>query len=397
MSMCAHAKTKLWHSTCSYIHVCTCTYDTFSATYTCTCTHAAHHDNVYTIQCVFNTHVKSYFPTAGEHKPLPSLTKSRMAGYDKLFIEQPSDELICLICQMVARDPQQSKCKCGRIYCKSCVQKLKGSYSNKCPTCRRTLETFEDNLSCRRIQALMVKCDNEEAGCMWEGELGSLDRHLKVCDRQKKLQSCRYKDIGCKALFLEKDREAHERESLQVHLNLAMRCLSLETRAPPRVFKLENFAEMRRNDTFCYSPSFYSHPGGYRMCLKMFPNGVVTGHGTHFSITVELMRGENDDHLRWPFRGEVTFSVLNQISDDRHCTDTVKFDRVESAEVNSRVIEGERNEHGRGFPEFLSHKRLKQSKSDIVQYLVDDTVYVRVSSVTVSDTNKPWLTPSPVQ
>ncbi len=40
------------------------------------------------------------------------------SGYDYQFIEEPSDDLKCLICLCVARDPQQhGDGGCGKIFC----------------------------------------------------------------------------------------------------------------------------------------------------------------------------------------------------------------------------------------------------------------------------------------
>ena len=35
------------------------------------------------------------------------------------------------------------------------------------------------------------------------------------------------------------------------------------------------------------------------------------------------MKGENDDHLRWPYKGTITISLLNQLQDSGHFTETI--------------------------------------------------------------------------
>ena len=37
--------------------------------------------------------------------------------------------------------------------------------------------------------------------------------------------------------------------------------------------------------------------------------------GTHVSVFTCLMRGEFDSHLKWPFRGDITIQLLNQLED----------------------------------------------------------------------------------
>ena len=82
---------------------------------------------------------------------LCSYTRSAMAesedvkGYDHEFVDQPPDGLVCLICLLVARDPQQSTC-CGKVYCKACLADLK-RHSNSCPQCRDDINCFPDKKS----------------------------------------------------------------------------------------------------------------------------------------------------------------------------------------------------------------------------------------------------------
>ncbi len=65
-------------------------------------------------------------------------------GYDYQFVEEPSDDLKCLICLCVARDPQQhGEGGCGKIYCKSCIDKYK-TKNRDCPSCRIDITTFKD-------------------------------------------------------------------------------------------------------------------------------------------------------------------------------------------------------------------------------------------------------------
>ncbi len=72
---------------------------------------------------------------------------SRAGGYDYQFVEDPSDDLKCLICLCVARDPQQhGDGGCGKIFCMSCIDKYKKN-DDKCPNCRKVIATFKDERS----------------------------------------------------------------------------------------------------------------------------------------------------------------------------------------------------------------------------------------------------------
>ena len=68
-----------------------------------------------------------------------------LKGYDHQFVEPPPDDLLCLICLCVARDPQQINC-CGKVLCKGCLEEHK-KYSTVCPQCRNVINSFADKRS----------------------------------------------------------------------------------------------------------------------------------------------------------------------------------------------------------------------------------------------------------
>ncbi len=51
------------------------------------------------------------------------------------------------------------------------------------------------------------------------------------------------------------------------------------------------------------------------MRLRVDANGDGNGKGTHVSVYICLMRGDNDDNLKWPFKGTIEVSLLNQLED----------------------------------------------------------------------------------
>ena len=89
------------------------------------------------------------------------------SGHDNNFLETPPDEFTCLIFHCVAKDPLQTQC-CGKLYCKSCLERLQGPNKGTSPTFRkRRFSTLSDHISNRRIKALKLTCDNKEKGCKW--------------------------------------------------------------------------------------------------------------------------------------------------------------------------------------------------------------------------------------
>ena len=74
-----------------------------------------------------------------------------MGGYDYNFVEPLPDELTCLICMCVAREPWQMDC-CGRVFCKDCLEELRKRtrvLPVKCPNCREQGKSFADRRGTR--------------------------------------------------------------------------------------------------------------------------------------------------------------------------------------------------------------------------------------------------------
>ena len=115
------------------------------------------------------------------------------------------------------------------------------------------------------------------------------------------------------------------------------------------------------------------------MCIRVNANGIVSGAGTHVSVYVHLMRGEHDDWLVWPFRGNIIIQLLNQNSDRDHVRMTVSFDDP-TVEVSQRVMARERAQKGRGYHKFICHLKLQ---STTTQYLKNDCLKFRVTKIIV--------------
>jgi TNF receptor-associated factor 4 len=431
-----------------------------------------------------------------------------LKGYDHQFVEPPPDDLICLICLCVARDPQQINC-CGKVLCKGCLEEHKKN-STVCPQCRKNINSFADKRSkyhleknCmvhkhnnyyhnttgeRHILSLKARCDNTSNGCEWAGELRSLDEHLAGCgftllscpnncqngdkvvqlfrkdvqrhtkeqcprrqykcrhclevgehremttkhlekcpmlevpcprpgckiriarcnllkhqtECQFEIVPCKYVIIGCKKEALRKDMAEHEGDTQQ-HLQLAVDTVyqqqitireqesmlaHLRSREMPMKYKFTAYDHHKTTDDAVYSPGFYTSPGGYKMCVRVWANGCRDGHSTHVSISANLMKGENDDHLPWPFTGTVTFELLNQLEDKNHYSKYVTFLPDEAS--SQRTINAERSSTGYGMPGYISHSALGYNAAKNCQYLRNDFLYFRVN-VNARSSSKPWL------
>ena len=159
----------------------------------------------------------------------------------------------------------------------------------------------------------------------------------------------------------------------------------------PNVLKFTNFAERKSRNEITYSPPFYSSPGGYKMCLRVYANGRGDGKDTHISLYVCLMSGENDDHLVWPFTGTVKIELLNQLSDYHHHKTTIQFKA--NRKSSQRVLDKDSIGNGHGQPQFISHLSLAiigNPWQNQHQYLKDDCLYFRYK--VTCEMHKPWLT-----
>ena len=153
---------------------------------------------------------------------------------------------------------------------------------------------------------------------------------------------------------------------------------------PPWVVKLEGFEEKKRNEETWYSDPVYSHFGGYKMCLCVHSNGNSYSKGTHVSVFVLLMKGDNDDNLKFPFKGRIVVSLLNQLEDKNHYTRELWSPDSDVPEVVSgRVETGERNGKGWGHPDFLSHNDVNYNSDKNWQYLKNDCLFFRVDQLQI--------------
>uniref|UniRef100_A0A8D2JKQ2 MATH domain-containing protein n=1 Tax=Varanus komodoensis TaxID=61221 RepID=A0A8D2JKQ2_VARKO len=129
-------------------------------------------------------------------------------------------------------------------------------------------------------------------------------------------------------------------------------------------YKMDAKAGKRRS---IYSPAFATHPFGYHLCVRLYPDGDGIGKGGHLSVFLALAKGPYDDVLPWPFRQKVTFTLLDPTRKRSPVTETFLPD-PHSASFHQPQ---ERLNVASGSPLFASHV-------EIPGYLKDDTLYLKV-------------------
>ena len=162
-------------------------------------------------------------------------------------------------------------------------------------------------------------------------------------------------------------------------------------------FTLTEFTKRKQFNNLYYSPPFYSHTNGYKLCLKVYANGCGKGKGTHISIYASLMRGDYDNNLQWPFEGDIVIELLNWRENNNHCRRaTICLNKYNDPDgsVTSRITEGEYALSSRGLLQFISHSSLFYNPDTSAEYLQDDCLRLRVVDVAVYSTPLLLKTPS---
>ena len=157
---------------------------------------------------------------------------------------------------------------------------------------------------------------------------------------------------------------------------------------PPVTFTLHHFHERKDNNEFWLSPYFYSHKYGYKMQLKVFPNGTGEGAGTHISMFVLIVPGEFDDLLAWPFCGIITVHLINQHKHRHSLVHKVYFTTVDNLKYREKPRLEANEEHRMGWGTFklIAHTELGEGTgllAERVQYLKSNSLSFCVWSITM--------------
>ena len=145
-----------------------------------------------------------------------------------------------------------------------------------------------------------------------------------------------------------------------------------------------NFHEHKRVNDICHSKPFYSESNGYKFYLQVYANGDVDGKDTHVSMYVRLKKGEHDEVLKWPFKGEITIQLLNRKEDKGHVVRILDFS-VATLENRTRVTDKEGG--GWGYSKFISHIDVECNPDESIKYLQDGILCFEISKVTLHTGN----------
>ena len=188
--------------------------------------------------------------------------------------------------------------------------------------------------------------------------------HNLVKENQELRETMKKNDRQCQ----EKIRTETEEEVEKLKLALT-RCSGF-----PKVYSVK-----RTVDDVCL-PAFYTHQQGYKMCLRVVPNGRRDGRGTHVSIYTYLGKNSYDKHLKWPFIGNVIIQIVNQAGDHDHVEMIITYNDKTPVGCAGRVTSGDWSK-GWVHSQFLSHSDLEYNATTKTQYLKDNHLIIRVVKV----------------
>ena len=155
------------------------------------------------------------------------------------------------------------------------------------------------------------------------------------------------------------------------------------TDLPPLSIAVDHYDSLKRSDNAYTSRTFYTHPRGYKMCVKIWPNGVLDGKNSHVSVSCHIVRGENDAALKWPFRGNVHLRLANQRGDDHHCDHFIRYTHRTPHHLSGRVTgAGPDTSQGNSLVHFVAHADLNNGAAG-KHYLLNDTLQFFVTKVEV--------------
>ena len=329
----------------------------------------------------------------------------------------------CMVCSRFLQSSHQVGC-CGERFCYNCIDGKKS-----CPKCKAVnFDIFPDQAHDQYLKKLKVKCVNK--ACDWTGDYADISHHLNLDPSPKnEMKGCQYAVIECR----KKCGKSVQRNSLMTHEELKCSTISnqqkktLQERVDKKTHAvrdvleseenrqlqqkdrelrtlredvaslrakiaveeersvvpvrrtLKNFDYMKRKKKESMLEPFYTHKNGYKIRICVCPNGYDEAKGEYMSLFICIMKGENDNHLPWPFRGIIKIQLLDQSGNAAHREVTIRYLDYHPAYHNRNYIGF--TLFGQGKYWFISHSSL--SDTSHVQFLKDDCVIFRISRVEI--------------
>lgn len=134
------------------------------------------------------------------------------------------------------------------------------------------------------------------------------------------------------------------------------------------------YKQLRAENKEFSSRGMYTHPGGYKFKIDIHVNGIRIGSSSHISLQVWSQEGEYDQELTYPVKYVIYLQLMNQYRQAQghhqkqiHC---VCKERTHGSFVASDF-------------KFFPLDELQRDDGNQTEYLKDDTLWFRITRVTV--------------
>ena len=203
-----------------------------------------------------------------------------------------------------------------------------------------------------------------------EQKLGKQSRQFQVEQQKEFHETLKVKDEKIKTLEDQLQTNGQVIEQQQQAISQLRRAVGV----PPYDYTLSNYQQEKAKVRSTDSPPMYTHPGGYKFTLRLYPNGLGSGDGTHVSVWIYSLKCDHGDELKFPVKFTITLQLLNQHRDQDHHT------RVIQCEIKTREWIGSGLCIGYGST-FIPLAALEWNRDKQTQYLKDDCLRFRITKI----------------
>uniref|UniRef100_A0A8C2FZ31 TNF receptor-associated factor n=1 Tax=Cyprinus carpio TaxID=7962 RepID=A0A8C2FZ31_CYPCA len=243
--------------------------------------------------------------------------------------------------------------------------------------CDSTLTTLQRSVEEQRVRICSVQRELRDLrgvlGSELSEELPSLRASLDSLRQQVAVTESLREHLG----VLEQTCQRHTR-LLDIHVEQLQcneqRFRQLESTSydGKLIWKVRDYCHRKEAGTPLNSTPFYTSRSGYKLSVRAYLGGDNSGRGTHLSLYITIMRGDFDSLLPWPFRQNITLTLLDQSGSKNHVSNTftpdTSSDSFHRPTSDANVATG--------FPRFISHGDLEAPRNAV--YVRDDTLFIKV-------------------
>ena len=243
-------------------------------------------------------------------------------------------------------------------------------------------EVFENKMKQQKEEHEQKQKENDERMQQLGEQLQKKDKQIKHVEQKLDRQNRESHEQQQKELQ-EKMKEKNE-QITQVEQKMKEKDKQIESlqskiqeitphvHSPPYYYTLSNYRQVKAGRGYIDSLPMYTHPGGYKFKLKLYPDGSFRGN---VAVAVYSLNSDHDAELKFPVKFTITVQLLNQHRDEDHYTRDIQ------CEINTRERIGSvRRSIGADYT-FIPNADLEWNRDEQTQYLKDDCLRFRITKI----------------